>query len=71
MKNWYPDLKRGEDPERDKRLDQYFGSLRIGPLIFKDSPEGGTLMGNKVTEYGYDGSVVREEDCYNVRLFWD
>lgn len=67
MRNWYPDLKRGEDLERDERLDLLFGCVEIGPsqcVVTKN----GVLMGNLIREYGYDGTVISEKCSYNTRL---
>jgi hypothetical protein len=65
------DLPRGVDLERDARLDLLYGSICFGMELFKPAPEGGTLMGRRITTLGYDGSVIEEKDVYNVRLFFD
>lgn len=64
------DLPRGEDPERDKRLDVIYGSIYIGPPELKRDGRD-CLMGCRVIHYGYDGTVIRDEVTYNTRLRWD
>lgn len=67
MRTYFPDLIRGEDPERDSRLDMYYGRVYIGPPVTK--PDGdGWLMGCEVIEYGYDGSIVRRKMNWTTRL---
>lgn len=65
------DLPRGEDLERDKRLDQYYGHIEFGVELFKPAPQGGTLLGRRIRKIGYDGTVLKTEDIYNTRLYWD
>lgn len=64
------DLPRGEDLARDERLDLYYGRISIGPTVYRGTELGGLLIGHRVRIYGYDGTVLSDEESYTTRLYW-